>query len=807
MPSWLGDAMNAPYEGLPSGEWSLPYSGEAPAALAQEIERTFRLTRGLAPRANGAEMAVPDRPRVVTILGDRGMGKSTVLRFALRMLRTEPSCVVLPVIDPESFAIGDSLAGWVLAQLEQEIEAEAGVAWREKHLGVHLQELARNLAVRGSAFLPGLEQRGLTFEDFGRDAVKLPRRGVHIGSDWASLLDGIAEARGERFMQLVLAVDDADLAPDLLPSIVRDAQLLGASPRTALIFAAHRSTLRRSLEIGLLTSYGSAGATALEQGLLTAAELRDTVDRRFVKSFPRSLRVELEALEFDERLRFTPLGEAQPIIDVLRRFSMTDVGYASLADIFEIRSESGAVLGPSGYSGVLSENARDLRQLHEALTEIDPDSGEAAAARALTMILRHGLEASRGQLPSERPQLLQFGVNEHGLSTVSFDLRDINFGTTTGHGHVIYREDRDEDRALHARIILARVFIEFYAYDAMGADRELTRANKLPDQIACLLYLAWESAQDRQDGALLPLARLNRGVVAPGGATWARQVTDGRDETKWTYWTVPDWETFSDYFVFHWGWEKLHTVLAKVEPEGFALVEFLVLCHLQLVIATQSNRRVPDAIAEISAAKIVEVTRSDEWEAQRARMVRELLAATAELLERSRERASNRDLEFVVWFEGLFPLLSSRLFCSEALADELRSFWKENVEPEYTDYARRSIADQAAQHLHSDVSIADIELLRSLGEDARATSLEGLRAQLQETDENDRATLLQLLEQHNVSARIVSSLREMGATRDVLLGLTAVNVRPEVIADIARLFPPQDAASAGEPRGADVVSG
>src|SRR4051794_24784638 len=94
------------------GEWSSPYTGEPPTSLSPVIDVVVRLAENIqVAAARAGAFAVPDRPRVVTIMGGRGTGKSTVLQFAAQALGANRDYVVLPVIDPEAFAVGDSLVG------------------------------------------------------------------------------------------------------------------------------------------------------------------------------------------------------------------------------------------------------------------------------------------------------------------------------------------------------------------------------------------------------------------------------------------------------------------------------------------------------------------------------------------------------------------------------------------------------------------------------------------------------------------------------------------------------------------------
>src|ERR1700722_15535434 len=142
-----------------NSEWSSPFSGNPPESLAPLVERVGEFVRAIStPRPAEGSYSIPDRPRIISIFGSRGTGKSTLLRFAAIALSKHQDHLVLPIIDPEAFAPGDSLAGWVLAQFEREFQTsdrvhEVGPDGRS--LEQLLEDLRRAQAARGSAYFEG----------------------------------------------------------------------------------------------------------------------------------------------------------------------------------------------------------------------------------------------------------------------------------------------------------------------------------------------------------------------------------------------------------------------------------------------------------------------------------------------------------------------------------------------------------------------------------------------------------------------------------------------------------------------------
>lgn len=796
-------------DSLPATEWSSSFDGDPPEQLVQPIDATVELVRGLAGSTGSGSMAIPDRPRVVTIFGDRGMGKSTVLRFAMRGLAHNQDCLVLPVIDPEGFALGDSLGSWVLEYLRNELsDAELGYEVSpDASLGSLLDEVARAQVVRWSAVLPGLEQRGLALEEFSRDAAKVPRKSVQLASRWSALLDAVAVARRRPNLQIVVAVDDADLTPELLPSIVNNAQLLGASPRTAIIFATSEPTLRQALAIGLIASHGTVVNTALSHGILTPIDVRSLVGRRLIKSFPRSLRVRLEPLSLEDRLDFTPLGEEYSLRETLKQIPLQADGYQQLSDIFDVRSDAGETLGPSEHTFSLSDNPRDLRQLHEALTRIPPDDPHRAA-HALGVILEHGLETVRTELPTSLSQPWRV-VDRGGTPQILFDFGELGFGKTVGNGALIYRRsDAPGERPIMAPTLLARTIVEHYSYEPQTVPGDAGQTSQVEhrfgSQLSHLLFLAWESTQTNVAGnSPLENAGVIRGRLStPGGSVWRDQVRDTSttSQTEWAYWTVPDWESVSDYYVFNFGWAKLLEVVRhfQVTPDRHELVEYLLLSHIHLVLSTQASRTVPAEILLLTAEDLGAIVSPATWPSTRSTMFSRVSAELTDLTRNARGRSQQREVDFVNWVDALMPRLASRMFTTRELSADLLSLWESVVSPDHREWAVNQIADMAAAHLTFEVADADIELLSRLDE-ARAAPLQVVRSQVAVAEANERVELLKTLTKSDVAQEIVDALQTTGATRSLLVALLAAGLPADVTARVAELFPPPPGKDGSDP--------
>ncbi len=750
-------------------------------------------------------MSAPDRPRVVTIFGERGTGKSTILLFALRELARSDDFHVLPVIDPDGFARGDSLGGWVLAHLYRSLsDAErAHLLSTGQTLTGRIEELSRIQAVRSGDFLPGLERRGLTYEDFARDAVKVPYRNIAMGEEWADLVDVLAAAKGQNKLQLVISIDDADMSPEVLPSIVKDAQTLGASPRVVIFFAAARATLRQALEVGLIADHGPSASDALAHHLLSPRDVRSLVERRLVKNFPRSLRVTLPPLGPERRIDFTPLGHTKSISDLLGDLPIAAPNVDTLRDLFVIRDASGETLEPSEYANALSDNPRDLRQLHEALegeaasVEIAPDL--KVGSRALGHILAQGYEAVEDSFPTSLDQ--PWAVERiDPVPRVSFRLRDIVFGKAQGSGSLIYRPPDAGPGPLMTNSALA-VRPDDGHYSGYGPEPDSGEGSesdpdkprereRLSPQFTYLTHLAWDGIQEDASGtSMLEKGPVMESPTRPGGSAWRHEISLVPSDPDSAYWTVPDWDTFYDYYVFSAGWKRVYAATSKKDlaPGDLRWVEFLAVSHLRIVLWTQSSRRLPDDIARITRDSLTDLFLS-EWPRVREEQLGEAEELIDGLLLEDPSIGSIRDRDFHFWFEREFLFLASRLFAGEDLSQRLLSIWQARVDVRRRSSAIDRLAEQASRNLRGPTAEADLELLGRL-DAGRAEQLTEVRARLLKAEADSHASLLNEIKRRGVSRRIVDSMAKTGTTPEVLVTLLASGVPTELIPRIVDAFP------------------
>jgi hypothetical protein len=820
-------------------EWSSPYEGDPPPDIKASVDEVVHFVNRIStsPTSAGA-YPIPDRPRVVSILGGRGTGKSTLLQFAVRALAKEPNTVVLPVVDPEAFAPGDSLAGWVLAHLERQLR-DRDRAYRttneDRSVEQLLEDLRRSQAVRTGPYLPGLQGRGLSFDDFARDAVKIPAHGVRMAEQLAELLNALAAARGHEDLRLVIPVDDADLFPELLPQIVQDAQTLGASPRVVVVFAADRRTLANALQIGYLASHGAGATAALTHGLLEPRSVREAVERKLVKHFPRSLRVELPVLTAEQRLAFVPLGlgTERTLQDLLGRFRLEDGTGRTLADLFTIRTASGAVLAASQYALALSDNVRDIRQLYEALSVIDPDV-PAGASDALATVVRHGLDAVEAELPNAVKDVVRIRMAEK--PEVRFDFTTIGNGKSVLGGARVYRRpdvgniaadlaaaagdvadstldgQSDLDEApMVAAVYIHRLSGHYSVYQSHrsqddagagteGPEGQETSTEQLPEQFTYLMLLAWEAAQGDENVAILRLEGFASQLALPGGRNWTNTVSGWAADEDWGYWLVPAWDEISKYFIYQDGWNRLVEailVLGRVQ-QTVGVLELMLLAHLDLVAGAHVDHVIPDWIVDLHS-NIAEILQPSSWPAHRARLQEEVLSNLKRAFEQVSKGQHFSDSDYIRWFSELAPLSASRLLTSRSMSAWFIDHWMDLVPARARQEAAVLLSEYARGHITTQLADGDIELLERVEppadghEPSRAATLESVRTQYRARREQRRSELASQLERTGVPEDLIQQLASVGATDDILLRLIQSGQRPEALTAIADAFPAERA--------------
>jgi hypothetical protein len=799
-----------------------PHSDFAtPAEIAPQIRDVTTLVQGLAERRTIKTFETPDRPQTITLMGGRGQGKSTALVYATAALR-DAGHLVLPVIDPEQFAPGDTLIGWSLAYLQQTLSEEVLTAETAAGLTVRraIEDLSHIQALTTSEYALGLAQRGVTPEEFARDAAVVPARGSRFTSDWIQLTNDIASAGGHPSGMIVVPIDDADLYPSVLPSLLADCQALGRSPRVVSIMAIDEATLAQALTVNSLSENAAAIDIGIRRGLLSPDDINDLTRRRIVKHFPRSLRVRLEPVSPEGRLAFHPIGIDQTVEDLLRSFKTKRNHLEDLSGLFVIRDEDGTPLGPNDYASCLSDNRRDLRQLHEVLSRIDPQA-EGAPAKAFAAIIEHGIESALPGAPIQVRRALSLGNEDeaiNGVRTISFQLDGIDAGRMVGFGNTVFRVESQEQSPFLATTDLSvrdmgEQYMELHLAgspsgrkdpdddEAFDESADAPGTVRLSQALTHLILLAWEGRQfEESKQNLLRLRDLRGRVVTPGLLNWRDQIRPSRDTgMSWRYWQVPDWECFSDYFVFVKGWNRIRSLFVPDLQSAAAvnLIEFLLLCHIELVLTVHERHAVSKRISQATTADVVRLLAEEAWPEYRDAFMDELDQRLRDAHGRlgTVETESQRDSDFRNWLAFALPFMAVRAATTPKISDWIMDLHQDlSFGPSLYRVAGLSLAEEVNRHLIEERADAEIDILQKLAPE-RAKVLRDLRTALGQQQEGERAAALRDLTDRGVREDLLERLRSSGATSDVLAGLALMAFTPQSLVRIAQLFPSTDAVS------------
>ncbi len=298
-------------------------------------------SRELEPKVHDWMFASDDWCNVISILGDRGMGKTTLMAKVIRHLDNTQQDIVLNPIQPERFGNDDTLLGWVLAGLEDWVEYccyhnedclrnSLGKPirpedWDEKQIVKHTEDLRgkyRNLcriAGRTSGnFRESLRAREADPYQFGEESARLNADGYSLREKMHTftntLLDSIKlfDKRKEQAL-VVVPVDDADLLTKNVLSLFRDIMLLLGHPRILVFVVGDLQTFMYALQNEILDPANDLPNESLLDTPLSSLEnfKNEHVNALLNKYLPKHLRVNLPKLSLCERLLFTPLTEKQ----------------------------------------------------------------------------------------------------------------------------------------------------------------------------------------------------------------------------------------------------------------------------------------------------------------------------------------------------------------------------------------------------------------------------------------------------------------------------------------------------------------
>lgn len=336
-------------------------------ATAERLADEFRETPFR--EASGMRLGL-DRIRaeshVISIWGERGSGKSTMLAKAMESLDKKPRFTVLPPISPEFFGPADTLVNVFLASLADQFDGIVGADSPEPDklaLLELLQNTRRKAALNtlrpGELWTPGSPRLG----EATREIQSIAGGTEGLWTDIQRLVARLATQRTD-CDAIVVGIDDADLMrSDAVMQLVREARLLGSCRHLVVILAGQESEvrggfLREALEdtVGLTV----AGEMPPER----RGDLEAVVSAQMRKAFPRSMSFTIESPTWEEQLAFRgPTGA--PLRSLVLEASRVFLDDNRQPQFW--LAEPGVGHAQVVIPGPFSPNLRNLAQLHTAL--------------------------------------------------------------------------------------------------------------------------------------------------------------------------------------------------------------------------------------------------------------------------------------------------------------------------------------------------------------------------------------------------------------------------------------------------------
>lgn len=737
-----------------------------------------------------ATLLIPTQaPGVLSILGEQGIGKSTTLKYICDQIVLDESRLMTPVVSPERFADGDTLFGWVLTALVDqiprcipEVEHQKVVsAGHELTLPQLADLIRRQEALARSTYQDASAMVSASPDEWAEGVAAVTTAGLHLVRGWVDLLNGLAP----HVSQVVIPIDDTDQVPNLLPDILRDLRWLTIHPLVAVVLCANEEMLLQTLARGPdLRRLEKTARTRHALGALT-------------KALPHHLRHKVPPMGLVERAAFLPPGETETLIEVLKSFPLEGprpIGPKSLGDFFEVTV--GTATSPSPYVEVLPETPRQLDQLWRELRGIalEPEEDKSTRTARAAQCLITGAVTGASERTPDLPQdtLRFFEVEPHGLS-VEFDFSQVTSGMTVGAGSSLYSTD--------STLVTMRRIDGFHMRPKSIEDgTESSRTTDFPTPYTNANFLALDLSDPEELGVPpFYLWGYVTKVSDPGGTRW-RNTIDVRYHRKITdnlFATVPAWESRLDYYVYAAAWNKLCNVIRELECEpGTPLLEWLLHRHILLVCEVQAQRAVSPSLLEAAADELRQLDETWSPEADFRRF-----EARCDALYRGDKLASTREGDFDWWVEVYLPwtadgILRAPKFGAELLAIRKRLLDDRNVREQADDDCSRQLRARIEENLSAEWITTTIELLGEINPDyAKAvTSLHGIAREERDTEMQAFATTL---ERRGIPRELVGQMVITGVTPEIARQLQLSGLPTAAIDTIAHQFGPVQSEGQG----------
>lgn len=555
------------------------------------------------PSGEGMEVPFEDSVSpVISIVGGRGTGKTTVLHWVLRRLEDEPVKngynIVLPHVNVEYLSNIDNAVGWILSSFRDKVNEleersrKRGPADPEEKT---LQEKYDRLLHKAYAYSPLLGEvlkRKEEFDDLSFEIGSILKDHRVLRYELNDFLDHFLAssqvALGALRTLVLIGIDDADICPEMVEKVLKAIRFLGCDPRVAFILCWDHDTMQTALMVNTLSSLKIEDPNLLPQivsGIRYHSKespLQSLVVEKMNKLLPVRFRCYLKGCPTRDRTTFRPnIGEKETLIDLLRKVKLiTDDGEEtkpqSLGDFFDLSwaFEKRAFREDysSPYVSCLLSRPRHLLALYALLqSHVKRPSGEKETPRSLLFDFLYRfwrISIENEEHAQWEPPLSNTVVWFREREAYQFDFSDIASGfvvrrsaltATFLHCHPV---DRLQLYWTHPRKDLPPILepLPRSAIMLLSLFHDLTRIHGFP-----------------VDGTVYRGFSHDVICIRP----------DGDPKVSWPL--PPFWDMALEYFLFEAGWNNSLSYLRRSDGKAKTLLDV----YLALVFSISLFRRIP----------------------------------------------------------------------------------------------------------------------------------------------------------------------------------------------------------------------
>jgi len=266
---------------------------------------------------------------VISIIGPRGSGKTTLLHELInKFKRSNCNDLVLPIINPNKFAVHDHPLLWIMAVLkeftrdfdkrlrQQGDDRDDNQLWK-CYINLYRQVLLYILNTKkGISSLYGTTGNiEIDTEHLIVEGYDIFASGYNLGNELKKFITKITDAyqkqieieRGAKSLPLmVVAIDDIDINVDHFPDILDFiSTCLSDLNRLVLIVCADYDTIVNVTTEKILSQFNVSVKTSKADSIIRTSE--KSSEQFMLKYFPSQMRILLKKMNYKQRAEFLPI--------------------------------------------------------------------------------------------------------------------------------------------------------------------------------------------------------------------------------------------------------------------------------------------------------------------------------------------------------------------------------------------------------------------------------------------------------------------------------------------------------------------